>query len=127
MPLLRTGWRAFLTTAAGSDEQIPSRAKDDFVNESDVDLAYVLTGSDPGEVLAYSMFECTEWGRELQAIIGAPVQLEMADPLTDTVVWPAVREHGQPIRIGDKVRSDTNQGSERIRARVSEPLITDRD
>ncbi len=100
---LSIGWRNLAASWAVSKERIRelhlfgSRAKGDFLVESDVDLAYVLTGSDPGEVLAYSMFETGEWQQELQALLNAPVQLELADPETDTVVWPAVMEHGQLI------------------------------
>jgi predicted nucleotidyltransferase len=100
---LAEGWRQTAAKWAAGKERIHelhlfgSRAKGDHVEESDVDLAYVLTGSDPGEVLAYSMFECGSWAAELQALIGAEVHLELADPLTDMVVWPAVREHGQLI------------------------------
>jgi predicted nucleotidyltransferase len=100
---LEPGWRERVAQWAAGKERIHelhlfgSRAKGDHVDESDVDLAYVLTGSDPGEVLAYSMFECGDWAAELEALIGAEVHLEFADPATDMVVWPAVREHGQLI------------------------------
>jgi predicted nucleotidyltransferase len=100
---LEPGWRHRAAAWAAGKERIHelhlfgSRAKGDHAEESDVDLAYVLTGSDRGEVLAFSICECTGWERELQEVIGAPVQLEFAEPLTDMVVWPAVREHGQLI------------------------------
>jgi predicted nucleotidyltransferase len=100
---LPAGWRERVAAWAAGKERIyelhlfGSRAKGDFVEESDVDLAYVLTGSDPGEVLAYSICECGGWGAELQALTGLHIQLEMADPDGDMVVWPAVREHGQLI------------------------------
>lgn len=100
---LTSGWRERAAAWAAGKERVlelhlfGSRAKGDHVEESDVDLAYVLTGSDPGEVLAYSMFECGDWAGELEALIDAPVHLELADPMTDIVVWPAVREHGQLI------------------------------
>jgi predicted nucleotidyltransferase len=100
---LPAGWHQSVAAWAAGKERIHelhlfgSRAKGDFVAESDVDLAYVLTGSDPGEVLAYSIYECGGWEAELQALTGFRVQLEMADPAGDTVVWPAVREHGQLI------------------------------
>lgn len=74
-----------------------SRAKGDFESESDVDIAYVLTGANPDEVLAYSMLEAEEWEQELRVLLGVPVELHMADPYTDAIVWPAVREHGQLI------------------------------
>ena len=100
---LTPGWRERAAAWATNNERMlalhlfGSRAKGGFADESDVDLAYVLVGSDPAEVLAYSICECADWAGELKEVIGAAVQLEMADPLTDTVVWPAVREHGQLI------------------------------
>lgn len=100
---LPAGWRERAAHWASGKERIHelhlfgSRAKGDFVKNSDVDLAYVLTGSNPGEVLAYSMFEATDWERELQIILAAPVELHMADPPTDAVVWPSVLDHGQLI------------------------------
>ena len=100
---LAEGWRDLAAKWAAGKERIHelhlfgSRAKGGFVEESDVDLAYVLTGSDPGEVLAYSICECGGWEAELQALTGFRVQLEMADRAGDTVVWPAVRDHGQLI------------------------------
>lgn len=74
-----------------------SRAKGTFIPDSDVDLAYVLTGSDLGEVLAYSMFEACDWENELRLLLGFHVELHMADPATGNVVWPAVLEHGQLV------------------------------
>lgn len=100
---LAEGWRHRAAEWAAGKERIHelhlfgSRAKGDFLDESDVDLAYVLTGSDPGELLAYAMFDAKGWERELQEALAAPVQLHMAEPLTDTVVWPSVTEHGQLI------------------------------
>lgn len=100
---LPSGWRQQAKTWAATKDRIHelhlfgSRAKGTHHEESDVDLAYILTGDDPGEVLAYSMFECADWAKELAALIGVPIQLELADALTDECVWPAVREHGQLI------------------------------
>jgi predicted nucleotidyltransferase len=100
---LPVGWRNLAANWAAGKERIHelhlfgSRAKGDFLPESDVDLAYVLTGTDPGEVLTYSMFEADDWQNELRKILNALVQLHMADPDTDIVVWPSVREHGQLI------------------------------
>ena len=100
---LAEGWRHRAAQWAAEKGRIHelhlfgSRAKGDFVEESDVDLAYVLLFDDLGEALAYAMFEAKGWDRELQEVIGAPVQLELADPERDMVVWPAVKEHGQLI------------------------------
>lgn len=100
---LPEGWRELAAHWAAEKDRIHelhlfgSRAKGNFADESDVDIAYVLTGSDPGEVLAYSICEAAGWEGELQVTLASPVQLHMADPLTDAIVWPAVREHGQLI------------------------------
>lgn len=100
---LRLGWRDEAARWAAGKERIHeihlfgSRAKGDFAESSDVDLAYVLLFDDPGEALAYAMFEATDWDRQLENVVGAPVHLELADPVGDTVVWPSVREHGQLI------------------------------
>ncbi|MFD2579188.1 nucleotidyltransferase family protein [Novosphingobium colocasiae] len=74
-----------------------SRAKGVFTDKSDIDIAYTLTGCDAGETLAYDIIEATTWESELQLIVSPMVQLHMADPLTDAIVWPAVRAHGQLI------------------------------
>jgi predicted nucleotidyltransferase len=98
---LEPGWRERVAEWAAGKERIHelhlfgSRAKGGHAPGSDVDLAYILTGSDPGEVLAYSICECGDWQHELEGIIRAKVHLELADPVTDLVVWPAVFEHGQ--------------------------------
>ena len=100
---LPSGWRDRVSGWAITKERIHelylfgSRAKGDFAEESDVDLAYVLTGEGPGEVLAYSICECGGWQSELERTIGVTVDLQMASPHEDAVVWPAVREHGQLI------------------------------
>ena len=100
---LPAGWRELAARWAAGKERIHelhlfgSRAKGTHHEGSDVDLAYLLTGDEPGERLAYSICECRDWARELEALISATVQLELADPLTDKRVWPAVREHGQLI------------------------------
>lgn len=100
---LPSGWRDLAASWASGKDRIHelhlfgSRAKGDFLDESDLDLAYVLTGSDPGEVLAYSMFEGATWEAELHALLSPLVQLHLADPYTDEIVWPAVSEHGQLI------------------------------
>lgn len=98
---LPTSWRNDARAWAAGKERIHelhlfgSRAKGDHVAESDADLACVLTGSNPSEVDDYAINECGDWERQLRDIIGVAVQLEIADPFHDTVVWPAVREHGQ--------------------------------
>ncbi|WP_188769981.1 nucleotidyltransferase family protein [Novosphingobium endophyticum] len=100
---LPKGWRELAAHWAAEKDRIRelhlfgSRAKGNFTDESDVDIAYVLTGTDPGEVLAYSICEAAGWEGELQVLLASPVDLEMADPLTDRIVRPAVREHGQLI------------------------------
>lgn len=67
----------------------------------DLDLAYILTGGEPGESLAQSMFEGEGWRGLLQAAIPVPVDLQMACPDTDQRVWPAVVEHGVLIYTRD--------------------------
>lgn len=100
---LPEGWRERVAHWAAEKGRIRelylfgSRAKGNFTDRSDVDLAYILTGSDPGEVLAYSIYERAGWEAELQIGFGARAQLHMADPLTDAIAWPAVSEHGQLI------------------------------
>lgn len=104
---LPSGWRALAANWAGEKDRIHelhlfgSRARGHFQPDSDVDLAYVLTGSDPGEMLAYSMFEACNWESELQLLLNADVQLHMADPGADAIVWPAVTKHGQLIYLKD--------------------------
>lgn len=100
---MRPGWRNLAANWAAQKERIHelhlfgSRAKGDFQADSDLDLAYVLTGHDPGEVLAYSIFEAADWEDELKSLLNVQVQLQMADPVDDAIVWPAVIEHGQLI------------------------------
>ena len=100
---LPNGWRNLAADWATQKDRIHelylfgSRAKGTFEQQSDVGIAYVLTGGDPGEVLAYSMYDAQDWEGELQELFSVTVQLEMADPQTDSVVWPAVVEHGQLI------------------------------
>jgi predicted nucleotidyltransferase len=100
---LPEGWRQHVRAWAVGNDRIHelhlfgSRAKGKYVEASDVDLAYILTGSDPGEVLAFSICQCGKWQHELQGIFDVPVQLALAEPGQDVVVWPAVLEHGQLI------------------------------
>lgn len=100
---LSADWREEAALWAAGKERIRelhlfgSRAKGDWIPTSDVDLAYVLLFDDPGEALAYSIYEAKDWDAELEALIGERVQLELADPGSDMVVWPAVNEHGQLI------------------------------
>ena len=100
---MAVGWRRRAADWATGKDRIHelhlfgSRARGDFLEGSDVDIAYVLTGSDPGEVLAYAMYEAVNWEGELADLLGVSVDLQMAEPSTDRVVWPSVEDHGQLI------------------------------
>lgn len=63
----------------------------------DFDLAYTLTGDEPGALLALSICEGGKWREHLQAEIPVPVDLQMANPESDERVWPAVLDHGVAI------------------------------
>lgn len=73
----------------------------------------LLLGDDPGETLAYAIFETTEWPAELEKFIPVPVHLQLADPMNDIVVWPAIMEHGRLIyrRRGKREQSPPRSGS----------------
>ena len=100
---LPTGWRDRVRLWASGKERIHelhlfgSRAKGEFTEVSDVDIAYLLTGNEPGERLAYSICECGSWEAELSEAVGAPVDLQFTDTQDDLQVWNWVREHGQLI------------------------------
>jgi|SRR6185369_12976787 len=99
---LPIGWRERGAAWAAGKERIHelhhfgSRAKGTFIpGESDVDLAYLLTGEEHGEKLAYSIFECGDCEHELQQVMDVMVDLEFTDNVDDLAVWRWVREHGQ--------------------------------
>lgn len=70
------------------------RSKGDAPPVPDLDIAYTLTGGEPGELLAQAMFEGEGWRAGLQAAIPVSVDLQMACPHSDLRVWPAVVAHG---------------------------------
>lgn len=94
-------WRSIVAHWAIGKERIwevhlfGSRAKGNHVPGSDADIAVLLLGDDPGETLAYAMFEADSWEAELQKLLPVTVDLQFADRDSDRVVWPSVREHGQ--------------------------------
>jgi predicted nucleotidyltransferase len=96
-------WRSMVCNWAEPKDRVHeihlfgSRAKGRHEPASDVDLAILLLGEDPGEALAYWMFEADGWGVELSTLLGAKVDLCLAEPETDEIVWPAVRQYGQLI------------------------------
>src|SRR5262249_29953175 len=100
---LPAGWRERVVAWAAGKERIHevhffgSRAKGKQQPESDVDLAYLLTGDEPGDRLAFSICECGGWGAEVAALLGVPVDLQFTDNVDDLAVWAWVREHGQLI------------------------------
>lgn len=100
---LEPRWRERVGAWAAGKERIRevhffgSRAKGSHHEESDVDLAYLLTGDEPGERLAYSICECGGWQAELAVLLGARVDLQFTDNADDLEVWRWVREHGQLI------------------------------
>jgi predicted nucleotidyltransferase len=100
---LPTGWRERVAGWAAGKERIRevhffgSRAKGEHHDESDVDLAYLLTGDEPGERLAYSICECGGWQAELAALLGVRMDLQFTDNVDDLAVWTWVREHGELI------------------------------
>ncbi len=72
-----------------------SRVKGDHAADSDLDIALRIDGM--GETpLTVWMFEGREWAAELDAMLDVRVDLQMVDE-GDTVVLPAVREHGHRI------------------------------
>lgn len=59
----------------------------------DLDVAYTLTGDEPGALLALSVGDGEEWRERLQAAIPVRLDLQMA-AADDARVWPAVEDHG---------------------------------
>lgn len=68
--------------------------KDDAPPVPDLDLAYTLAGGEPGELLGLSICEGIAWRERLQGAITVAVDLQMANPDSDSRVWPAVLDHG---------------------------------
>lgn len=100
---LPNGWRQRVALWAAGKERVHeihlfgSRAKGGHHAGSDVDIAYLLTGDEPGEKLAYSIFECNGWEAELREALGLPVDLQFTDDAGNLKVWSWVCEHGQLI------------------------------
>lgn len=100
---LPSGWRQRAAAWAAGKERVHelhlfgSRAKGGHHEGSDVDIAYLLTGDEPGEKLAYSMVEAAGWEAELSEALGEPVDLQFTDYIGSLKVWAWVREHGQLI------------------------------
>ena len=100
---LYRGWRQRAAEWAATKERIRelhlfgSRAKGEFNEESDTDIAYFLTGDESGEKLAYSICECRGWEAELAAKLNTKVDLQFSDNEEGLKVWDWVREHGQLI------------------------------
>lgn len=98
---LFSGWRQRVTIWSSAKGRIRelylfgSRAKGDFEEHSDVDIAYLITGDEPGEKLAYSICECSGWEAELSEMLGATVDLQFTDTEDDLRVWGWVQDHGQ--------------------------------
>jgi predicted nucleotidyltransferase len=98
-------WLASIVQWARADSRVAavflfgSRAKGTHRPDSDLDLAVVLTGDEDDSALGYSICKGDEMQARLAAVI--PVSVHVNFPLEgDTVVWPAVQEHGQLIYAG---------------------------
>jgi predicted nucleotidyltransferase len=70
-----------------------SRAKAKHRDDSDIDLAVVLTEDSDDTAAGYAVFEGDRMRRALARLLPRPVDLQFAFP-DDKVVWPAVQEHG---------------------------------
>ena len=79
-----------------------SRAKGCANIESDLDLAVVTKGSSQDR-LDFAMFEGNAWKEELRLTLPVRLDFQFADPIADTVVWPAVVDHGLFI-AGEDIR-----------------------
>lgn len=70
-----------------------SRVKGSHLTSSDLDVAVKVAGDTDGEALANAMFESDRWSEALGALLPVKVDLQSMSP-GDTVVTPAVRDHG---------------------------------
>lgn len=73
-----------------------SRAKRTNRNDSDLDLAFMVTGKTHGEAFANWCFEAETWEARLSAAIPVKLDLRCAFP-DDDIVMPAVKSHGIKI------------------------------
>jgi predicted nucleotidyltransferase len=70
-----------------------SRAKGTSRPESDVDIAVILTDDENDTATGYAIFQGDRLRAELAPSLPMELHLHFIDP-GDTVVWPAVQEHG---------------------------------
>ena len=75
-----------------------SRAKGSARQESDLDVAVFLESEDRTVQVEW-ILNARTWASEAQSQVGAfpKIDLQLADPECDEVVWPAVQEHGIPF------------------------------
>ena len=74
-----------------------SRARGDNKPDSDLDVAILLSGNDPSEVLAYGICMAKRWREEVHELLPVPIHLQFADPEHDEIVHPAILKDGRLI------------------------------
>lgn len=99
--MIDTNWIEALRAWADGKPQVRevylfgSRVKGTSRVDSDLDIAVRIESANETPLTTW-IFEGKEWAEELDALLPVPVQLEMLDE-DDTVVLPAVQEHGRRI------------------------------
>ena len=75
-----------------------SRVKGSHTPESDLDVAIQLTLNGDSMTLAW-ITHAARWKELAQSQIGSSpkVHLEVTDPESDDIVWPAIQDHGLQI------------------------------
>src|ERR1700722_534150 len=77
-----------------------SRAKRNHRDDSDLDVALVLTGEDQAERDAYWISEASTWRKELASKFPIVIDLESAHPAdASKIVWPAVKNEGLRVYL----------------------------
>ena len=98
-------WVASIIEWARDDDRVAavfvfgSRAKGTHRDNSDLDLAVLLTEDEQDTAAGYAIYKGDEMRVRLASAIRLAIHLHF--PSTgDTVVWPAVQDHGQLIYSG---------------------------
>lgn len=84
-----------------------SRIKGDHGDHSDLDMAVLTTGNSPGERDGNFICSAARWRKALSVIVPVKVDLQVAEPGSDKIVWPAVKDHGLKIYPKPSPRSES--------------------